>query len=1332
MGFELISGPELTPVLNAPSRIGPFTNGVWSGSVSVSEPAADVRLAAKDELGYEGTSSAFDVLSRNDVSLEVSALSQVLPLGEEGIFELRVSNCGPAEALGLIVTSTLPAHVEVRHLAASQGTSRMEGQIARFDLGALPAGCTATATVAVLPAAARCITNTATVSRSSPDAWPANNTAMASLPVLPLVTISDLQLEEGNAGYSDVIWPVTLSAPTDQEISVGCSDGGGTARAGLDYSIAPGRLVFPPGTVSNGFRVQVIGDRQTELDEYFRLKLVSETNAMLGRTEARCTIVNDDGLAAEAESFVFGPVLSPQDVARGFPVTIRARDANWQVATNFNGMASLVARRSAPRTILDSGTTQTGFPVGTGSCALRSQVLYSDLGAAGRITSLSLNLTQMPGQILSNWTVRLKHTVLNEFPPEPEWDWKDWTVVCQTNWLPTQMGLGWVTCAFTAPFDYNGHDNLVVDFSFQNTSPSYGGLCVATPADGRRALAAAAGAEWGSPLAWTGTAPAPNIQPLVPNLRLGFDDDLSSALEPAMAGPFAQGTWTGTVTVLEPGTNLVLWAEDGRSHFGRSAPFEVKISNDLALTMVAEPESVRSGEIVRCILTVTNAAPSISSQVVLTNFLPTPARLVSAAASQGQFTVSADQIRFDLGGLRPQGSATAAVEIVTGTDGVFTNRAVVARAESEAYLGNNSAEIVLAVGPPCVIVDDKQVMEGNDGPGELSIRVALSGASLKPVRVRLNVWGEQASLFEDFMPMAADLLFLPGELETNVVLRILGDGSYEADETLRVYAWNTTADYCSDEATITILNDDPMPRLKLQHAAVVEGEAGRLTNAQFALELSTASGLPVFIEYSTADGTALAGRDYLPAAGCLELRPGTRAGLISIPVFGDMLVEPEENFRLRLDRVTNAAPESLTAECIVLNDDGAPEDLAGFAWSTVPSPQYTGQLFAVGLAARDVSGKVISNFTGAVSLCGIADEAWTTSVGAASQWQSLPLGVSYYDVRAQVICRADEIGRAGTVLSLALNVVEPENGFLTNFTLRVKHTALREYGAAPAWEDANWLVVFQEDLHLTTSGWTRFPFATPFEYDGTNSLMVDFSYNGAGGIPYGYCMATQLDWPSVLWASTYEDAGDPLSWSGAGPQANLDFVRPNLELEMARQTVVPLWPSVTANFIAGQWIDNVMVTAPSAELVLVAEDAQGHTGVSAPLAVESASDSDHDGLPDAWERRLFGSVTAASGGGDPDADGVDNRREFLAGTDPLDPASRLCILGVEPQGGATIRLTFPTVPGHRYQVEAANDLAVASWLPVSEACLGTGGILAVDIGTGQDQLKHYYRVALLP
>jgi len=63
------------------------------------------------------------------------------------------------------------------------------------------------------------------------------------------------------------------------------------------------------------------------------------------------------------------------------------------------------------------------------------------------------------------------------------------------------------------------------------------------------------------------------------------------------------------------------------------------------------------------------------------------------------------------------------------------------------------------------------------------------------------------------------------------------------------------------------------------------------------------------------------------------------------------------------------------------------------------------------------------------------------------------------------------------------------------------------------------------------------------------------------------------------------------------------------------------------------------------------------SGVAAAMfTLKGPSDSDGDGLPDAWEMQHFGDLSQGPNA-DPDGDGFTNLQEYQAGTDPMDPAS---------------------------------------------------------------------------
>lgn len=62
--------------------------------------------------------------------------------------------------------------------------------------------------------------------------------------------------------------------------------------------------------------------------------------------------------------------------------------------------------------------------------------------------------------------------------------------------------------------------------------------------------------------------------------------------------------------------------------------------------------------------------------------------------------------------------------------------------------------------------------------------------------------------------------------------------------------------------------------------------------------------------------------------------------------------------------------------------------------------------------------------------------------------------------------------------------------------------------------------------------------------------------------------------------------------------------------------------------------------------------------------IAPGTDTDGDGIPDAWELQQFGNLTTANGTSDYDGDGVSDKNEYLAGTNPKDSADHLRITSV--------------------------------------------------------------------
>ena len=122
------------------------------------------------------------------------------------------------------------------------------------------------------------------------------------------------------------------------------------------------------------------------------------------------------------------------------------------------------------------------------------------------------------------------------------------------------------------------------------------------------------------------------------------------------------------------------------------------------------------------------------------------------------------------------------------------------------------------------------------------------------------------------------------------------------------------------------------------------------------------------------------------------------------------------------------------------------------------------------------------------------------------------------------------------------------------------------------------------------------------------------------------------------------------------------------------------------------------------------------------LQAARASDTDHDGLLDAWEEVHWGSLTA-SPDEDPDEDGHDNAAEFAFGSDPTRADSRPEPLGVALHPGIppVLDLTFRGRAGSLldYSVEGAAELGI--WTGEPPRTLSSVTVANQFDGTGTAQ-----------
>jgi len=116
-----------------------------------------------------------------------------------------------------------------------------------------------------------------------------------------------------------------------------------------------------------------------------------------------------------------------------------------------------------------SGTISTNTMIQTNNYASRSQVLYlhGDIGGGKYITDLAINFAYIPPIPLKQWTIRMQHTNKSQYTDVVgDFLTTGWTIVYQSDVTVSQTG--WYNFHFSTPFHYNGAQNLLIDFSFNN------------------------------------------------------------------------------------------------------------------------------------------------------------------------------------------------------------------------------------------------------------------------------------------------------------------------------------------------------------------------------------------------------------------------------------------------------------------------------------------------------------------------------------------------------------------------------------------------------------------------------------------------------------------------------------------------------------------------------------------------------------------------------------------------------------------------------------------------------------------------------------------------
>src|SRR6056297_1807780 len=110
---------------------------------------------------------------------------------------------------------------------------------------------------------------------------------------IPSISVGNVTVDEGAAS---AVFPINLSNPSADEVSVEYATADGTATAGGDYEAVAATAVFAPGETAVSVSVPVIDDGLDEGSESFSLVLANPVNADIAVGTGSATIDDNDSV----------------------------------------------------------------------------------------------------------------------------------------------------------------------------------------------------------------------------------------------------------------------------------------------------------------------------------------------------------------------------------------------------------------------------------------------------------------------------------------------------------------------------------------------------------------------------------------------------------------------------------------------------------------------------------------------------------------------------------------------------------------------------------------------------------------------------------------------------------------------------------------------------------------------------------------------------------------------------------------------------------------------------------------------------------------------------
>ena len=221
-------------------------------------------------------------------------------------------------------------------------------------------------------------------------------------------------------------------------------------------------------------------------------------------------------------------------------------------------------------------------------------------------------------------------------------------------------------------------------------------------------------------------------------------------------------------------------------------------------------------------------------------------------------------------------------------DGVILNK-------SELNITINDNELI-----PSLEIQDISV---NEGLGSATITASLSHQSKFPISINYTTQGNTAVAGIDFTSTSGTLLFDPLQQSKNLFINLIADDLFEGNEVLSMNFSDPTGTTLNKlSSSITIEDDESLPVLTVNDI-ITDELNGPIT---LIASVNTKSVQPISFNFTTLNGSAIEGEDFLASAASVTLPPQALSATFQVNLLDDVIYEDKEQFSIAINGVSGA------------------------------------------------------------------------------------------------------------------------------------------------------------------------------------------------------------------------------------------------------------------------------------------------------------------------------------------------------------------------------------------------------------------------------------------